>query len=101
MLLSPRNGHIRKAVVNQQFALVCVHVNQNSVRSLSLAAVAGYCISVVEMRMLTNIESTRPERNVRPSWCREGESNPHSPFGPADFKSAASANFAIPARELF
>jgi hypothetical protein len=30
-------------------------------------------------------------------WCREGESNPHSPFGPADFKSAASANFAIPA----
>ncbi len=31
------------------------------------------------------------------SWCREGESNPHSPFGPADFKSAASANFAIPA----
>src|SRR5258708_39521959 len=31
-------------------------------------------------------------------WCREGESNPHSPFGPADFKSAASANFAIPAR---
>ena len=32
-------------------------------------------------------------------WCREGESNPHSPFGPADFKSAASANFAIPAWE--
>jgi integrase len=32
-------------------------------------------------------------------WCREGESNPHSPFGPADFKSAASANFAIPARD--
>jgi hypothetical protein len=32
-------------------------------------------------------------------WCREGESNPHSPFGPADFKSAASANFAIPASE--
>jgi hypothetical protein len=33
-------------------------------------------------------------------WCREGESNPHSPFGPADFKSAASANFAIPATRL-
>src|SRR3974390_2356271 len=30
-------------------------------------------------------------------WCREGESTPHRPFGPADFKSAASANFAIPA----
>jgi hypothetical protein len=30
-------------------------------------------------------------------WCREGESNPHRAFTPADFKSAASANFAIPA----
>ena len=30
-------------------------------------------------------------------WCREGESNPHRAFAPADFKSAASANFAIPA----
>jgi hypothetical protein len=32
-------------------------------------------------------------------WCREGESNPHRAFAPADFKSAASANFAIPARD--
>ena len=31
------------------------------------------------------------------TWCREGESNPHRAFAPADFKSAASANFAIPA----
>jgi hypothetical protein len=30
--------------------------------------------------------------NIEQIWCREGESNPHSPFGPADFKSAASAN---------
>jgi hypothetical protein len=22
-------------------------------------------------------------------WCREGESNPHSPFGPADFECEA------------
>jgi hypothetical protein len=36
-------------------------------------------------------------RSTRVNWCREGESNPYSPFGPADFKSAASANFAIPA----
>jgi hypothetical protein len=35
------------------------------------------------------------------SWCREGESNPHRAFAPADFKSAASANFAIPARDHF
>src|SRR5208337_4025406 len=33
-------------------------------------------------------------------WCREGESNPHNPFGSADFKSAASASFAIPALVL-
>ncbi len=32
-------------------------------------------------------------------WCREGDLNPHNPFGSADFKSAASASFAIPARE--
>src|SRR5450631_2931985 len=30
-------------------------------------------------------------------WCREGDLNPHNPFGSADFKSAASASFAIPA----
>src|ERR1700722_18312658 len=33
------------------------------------------------------------------NWCREGESNPHRAFAPADFKSAASANFAIPAAD--
>jgi hypothetical protein len=38
-------------------AFVCVHVNQNSVRGLSLAAVAGDGVSVVEMRMLADIES--------------------------------------------
>ena len=38
------------------------------------------------------------DKHLSADWCREGESNPHSPFGPADFKSAASANFAIPAR---
>jgi hypothetical protein len=30
-------------------------------------------------------------------WCREGDSNPHNHFWSADFKSAASASFAIPA----
>jgi hypothetical protein len=34
---------------------------------------------------------------VRLMWCREGDLNPHNPFGSADFKSAASASFAIPA----
>jgi hypothetical protein len=40
---------------------------------------------------------TIPSEGV--GWCREGESNPHRAFAPADFKSAASANFAIPARD--
>src|SRR5208337_4507543 len=33
-------------------------------------------------------------------WCPEGDLNPHSPCGPADFKSAASADFAIRALRL-
>ena len=57
VVLTARDRHIRETVVNQQFALVCVHVNQNSVRGLSLAAVAGDGVSVVEMRMLADIES--------------------------------------------
>jgi hypothetical protein len=28
-------------------------------------------------------------------WCPEGDLNPHNPRGSADFKSAASADFAI------
>ena len=32
---------------------------------------------------------------MREVWCPEGDLNPHRPFGPADFKSAASASFAI------
>src|SRR3569833_1522885 len=36
----------------------------------------------------------------RELWCREGDLNPHNPFGAADFKSAASASFAIPAWKM-
>src|SRR5262249_24643509 len=32
-----------------------------------------------------------------PLWCRRPESNRHGPFGPRDFKSRASTNFATPA----
>src|SRR5215467_13223795 len=46
-------------------------------------------------------KSTKPIANTEDSWCREGDLNPHSPFGPADFKSAASASFAIPARGTY
>jgi hypothetical protein len=34
-------------------------------------------------------------RSVRFNWCPEGDLNPHSHLRPTDFKSAASANFAI------
>ena len=33
------------------------------------------------------------------TWCPEGDSNPHSRYGLAGFKSAASADFAIRATE--
>jgi len=55
-------------------------------------------------RRLTHHEHSldKPQtiQNKKEIWCREGESNPHRAFAPADFKSAASANFAIPARAL-
>jgi hypothetical protein len=34
-------------------------------------------------------------------WCPEGDLNPHSHLRPTDFKSAASANFAIRAGDDF
>ena len=47
--------------------------------------------------------STRP-RHAQPSakpWCGQPDSNRHSPFGPRDFKSLASTNFAMPAQVGF
>ena len=35
---------------------------------------------------------------ARERWCRERESNPYRGYPPRDFKSLASASFAIPAR---
>ncbi len=37
-------------------------------------------------------------RNLLILWCPEGDLNPHDRLRSADFKSAASANFAIRAR---
>src|ERR1035438_9899776 len=31
-------------------------------------------------------------QGFRLGWCREGESNSHSPFGPADFKSLSQGS---------
>ena len=41
--------------------------------------------------------ASKVTRTAGVRWCREGDLNPHNPFGSADFKSAASASFAIPA----
>ena len=44
-------------------------------------------------------ERRNPENVVQTSlWCPEGDLNPHGGLAPADFKSAASASFAIRAR---
>jgi hypothetical protein len=41
------------------------------------------------------MQRSRLSDKVSVHWCPEGDLNSHSPFGPADFKSAASADFAI------
>jgi hypothetical protein len=43
VVLRPRNGYVREAVVDQQLAFLGVHVDQHSIRGLPLAAVAGHC----------------------------------------------------------
>src|SRR5580704_15289344 len=57
VMASARDSDIGHAAVEQilgtQFG---VHVNQDTVGSLSLAGVAGHCISMVEMRMLGRVE---------------------------------------------
>jgi hypothetical protein len=57
VVLSPRNGDVREAVVDQQFAFIGVHMDQDSIRSLPLAAVAGHCVTIVKVRMLVDVES--------------------------------------------
>jgi hypothetical protein len=72
VVLTARYRHIRKPVVDQQFAFVCIHLNQHSVRGLSLAAVAGDGVPVVEMWMLADIESNLRPESIRisrlPEW---------------------------------
>jgi hypothetical protein len=55
VVLSPRNGYVREAVVDQQRAFLGVHVNQHSIRVLPLAAVAGHCLTIVEVRVLEKL----------------------------------------------
>ena len=55
VVLSPRNGCVREAVVDQQLAFLGVHVDQLSIRGLPLAAVAGHCVAIIEMRILEKL----------------------------------------------
>ena len=57
VVLSPRNGYVREAVVDQQLAFLGVHVDQHSIRGLPLAAVAGHCVTIVKVRVLADVES--------------------------------------------
>src|ERR1700683_2917865 len=62
VVLTARYGHVRKTIINQQFAFVCVDVNQNSVCRLPLAAMAGDSVPVVKMRMLADVKSNLATR---------------------------------------
>src|ERR1019366_10750634 len=60
VIASTRDRDIGHAAVEQILsAQLRVHVNQDTVGSLSLAGVAGHGIAVVEMRMLARIEFDR------------------------------------------
>jgi hypothetical protein len=57
VIASTRYRNVCHAAVEQILsALLGVHVNEDTVGSLSLAGVAGHGITVVEMRMLARIE---------------------------------------------
>ena len=67
VVLSPRNGYVREAVVDQQLAFLGVHVDQHPIRGLPLAAVAGYCVTIVKVRVL---EKLIPNQLVLPLTAR-------------------------------
>src|ERR1700683_1694673 len=57
IVLSPRDGYVREAVVDQQLAFLGVHVDQHSIRGLPLAAVTGHRVTIVKVRVLPYVES--------------------------------------------
>src|SRR5271170_4758797 len=57
VVTSPRHRNIRQPAVDEFFScLFRGHVNKYAVGGLPLAAVACYCIAVVEMRILFDVE---------------------------------------------
>jgi hypothetical protein len=48
-------------VVDQQLAVVGVHVDQHSIRGLAVVAVAGHCVIIVNVRVL---EKLMPNQSV-------------------------------------
>ena len=60
VIASTRDRDIGHAAVEQILsAQLGVHVNQDTVGSLSLAGITGHCITMVEMQMLARIEFDR------------------------------------------
>jgi hypothetical protein len=61
IVTSARYRHIRQPAIHELFScLLRVHVNKHAVGGLTLAAVARYCIAVVEMRILFDVECDGP-----------------------------------------
>ena len=58
ILPSPRNRHIGHTVVDEALVgMFGIHVDQNTVRRFSLAAVAGHGIAEIQVGMLPQIEA--------------------------------------------
>ena len=72
VVLSPRNGYVREAVVDQQLIFLGVHVDQHSIRGLPLA-LAGHCVAIVKVRVL---EKLIPNRSVLALTARTGAFQP-------------------------
>jgi hypothetical protein len=58
---------------------------------------SGSCFFSKLLGCQPSVQEHNPRRMYSNAWCREGESNPHAPFGASDFKSDTSASSVIPA----
>lgn len=56
VILPARDGHVSPFGYSPVARLAPCHVDQHALGGLALAAVAGHCVPVIEMRMLADIE---------------------------------------------
>jgi len=57
IIASARHWHIRQPTIHEFFScLLRIHVNGHVVDGLTLAALARYCVSVGEMRVVFDVE---------------------------------------------